>query len=119
MTRIRIGNIEYRESRFLDGTGTYEEIVRWLSNGYYGKYDMMLNDGWRKTSDGSLSRGNTTIDSSCFIHQESCISIATILWNNSHDEFDVKSVGLRAFELKENDQRDFLRVLKLIGETNA
>lgn len=119
MTKIRIGNLEYREAKCLNGTGTYEEVVKWFPNEYYGKYDTMLNDGWRRTSDGSLTKGSTTIDSSCFTHPESCISIATILWNHSHDEFDVKSVGLRAFELKEDDQRDFLLVLKLIGETNA
>ena len=119
MTKIRIGNIEYRESMHLDGTGTYEEIIRWFSNPYYNRKESMLKDGYSENPDGSVTKGSATISDSCFEYDENCVSIATILWNKTHDEFDVKSVGLRAFELNEADHKNLMRTLKLIGETNA
>jgi len=118
-TKIRIGNIEYRETRYLDGKGTYEEIVRWFPNGYYGKRESMLNDGYVENGNGSLTKENFTVDGSCFENPETCCSVATIIWNNSHDEFDVKSVGTRAFDLDETDRKNFMKTLRLIEETNA
>jgi hypothetical protein len=118
MTRIRIGNIEYRETAYLNATGTYEEIVLWSPNSYYGNKEMYLKNGFTENSDGSITKGSSTIDSSCFLNPESCISICTILWNKAHDEFDVKSVGVRAFTLSQNDRKNLMRILKLIGETN-
>ena len=119
MTRIRIGNVEYRETVRLDGNGTYEEIVRWFPNRHYGKRKSMLEDGYRENPDGSVTKGQTTVGRSCFDSPESCCSIAQIVWNRAHDEFDVMSVGLRAFELDGEDKENLMRTLKMIGETNG
>jgi len=117
--RIRIGNIEYCESKRPNGTGTYEEIVLLYPNKYFGKKESMLKDGYSENTDGSLTKGNTTISASCFAVQECRCLIATIVWNKSHDEFDVNSVGTRAFKLDDTNTKNFKRTLELIEEMNA
>lgn len=119
MKNIRINNVEYKTSTSLDGE-EYEEVILWYPNPRYGKEEDMKKDGWCFDEDGNAHKDNIHISSTCFKGKMNCYTVAYIEWNRAHDEYDIRSVGLRAFEFEnEDDQKDFLRVIKLIGEVNS
>ena len=113
--RIRINNVEYRQTRKLNSEETYDEIVLWYPNPNYGAEEKMKSEGWMFDNDGA-HKDNVHYHIGCFKNPESCYTIADVEWNSAHDEFDIRSIGLRAFELNENDYRDFKDVLKHIAK---
>ena len=116
MKNIKIGNIEYKEVKY--GKDRYEEIVKWYPNEYYNSQESMKKDGWIFDDDGSAHKDSFTVDGSMFKNEFNQYVIAYVEWNRAHDEFDIKSVGTRAFELDKENEKDFKTVLRLIKETN-
>lgn len=102
---MRIGNIEYRK------VGDNWEIVQWYPNLYYGKESEYTYDPGSEcyTKPGSC----VNISKSCFACPESCIVIAFVVWNKSHDEFDIRSVGTRPWHLDE-DTESFNRIISYL-----
>lgn len=99
----RIGNIEYRPAVSFDGY-KYIEIVHWVPNSLYGK-----EDEFEKSPFDSKTKNDTIYDDSCFKNPEVCYTIATIDYS---DEPDIKSVGMRAFDLNEQDEKDFKKLIR-------
>ena len=116
MKNIKIGNIEYHEVKY--GKDRYEEIVKWYPNEYYNSQESMKKDGWIFDDDGSAHKDSFTVDGSMFKNEFNQYVIAYVEWNRAHDEFDIKSVGTRAFELDKENEKDFKTILRLIKETN-
>ena len=99
----RIGNIEYRTVVSLGGH-KYVEIVRWVPNSLYGK-----EDEFEKSPFGSKTKNGIVYNDICFKNPEVCYTIATI---DYADEPDIKSVGMRAFDLDEQDEKDFKKLIR-------
>lgn len=116
MKNIKIGNIEYQEVKY--GNNRYEEIIKWYPNKYYNSQESMKKDGWIFDDDGSAHKDSFTVDSSMFKNEFNQCVIAYVEWNRAHDEFNIKSVGTRAFELDKENEKDFKTILRLIEETN-
>lgn len=116
MKNIKIGNIEYQEVKY--GNNRYEEIIKWYPNEYYNSQESMKKNGWVFDDDGSAHKDSFTVGSSMFKNEFSQYTIAYVEWNRAHDEFNIKSVGTRAFELDKENEKDFKTVLRLIKETN-
>lgn len=111
MENIRIGNLEYLAKT--------DEIVLWYPNEFYKAQKRLANDGYRKLPDGSMSKdGVVCINFSCFEHEFHCYTVADIDWHNDHDEFDVRSIGTRAFDLEGKDFTDLVGILRKIEEQN-
>jgi hypothetical protein len=111
MENIRIGNLEYLAKT--------NEIVLWYPNEFYGAQKRLAKDGYRKLPDGSMSKdGVVTVNFSCFEHEFHCYTVADIEWHGDHDEFDVRSIGTRAFDLEGKDFTDFNGILRKIEEQN-
>ena len=107
ITYERRGNIEYRavcniEENYI----RYIEVVQWYPNPYYGKESeyIKLDDDTYVKDEESLCY----VHSSCFQNPESCITLVII---SIKDEPDVRSIGLRPFELNEQDERDFKDII--------
>ena len=99
----RIGNIEYRTVVSFNGH-KYIEIVRWVPNSLYGKE----NEFEKSPFDNKIKDG-AVYDDSCFKNPEVCYTIATIDYS---DEPNIKSVGMRAFDLDEQDENDFKKLIR-------
>ena len=99
----RIGNIEYRTVVSFSGH-KYIEIVHWIPNSLYGK-----EDEFEKSSFDNKTKNGVVYDDSCFINPEVYYTIATIDYS---DEPDIKSVGMRAFDLEEQDEKDFKKLIR-------
>lgn len=99
----RIGNIEYRTVVSFNGH-KYIEIVRWVPNSLYGK-----EDEFEKSPFDSKTKNGAVYDDSCFKNSEVCYTIATIDYS---DEPDIKSIGMRSFELNEQDEKDFKKLIR-------
>lgn len=99
----RIGNIEYRTVVSFNGH-KYIEIVRWVPNSLYGK-----EDEFEKSSFDTRTKNGVCHDDACFKNPEVCYTIATI---DYADEPDIKSVGMRAFDLDEQDEKDFKKLIR-------
>lgn len=111
MENIRFGNVEYQAKD--------DSIVLWYPNEYYNAQKRLLKDGYRKLPDGSMSKdGVITIHFSCFEHKFHNYVVADIEWNGAHDEFDVRSIGTRAFDLDMKDFTDLKFVLREIERKN-
>lgn len=111
MENIRFGNVEYQAKD--------DSIVFWYPNEYYNAQKRLEKDGYEKLPDGSMSKdGVITIHFSCFEHKFHNYVVADIEWNGAHDEFDVRSIGTRAFNLDTKDFTDFKFVLREIEKQN-
>lgn len=111
MKNIKVGNIEYKVEK--------EEIILWYPNDYYKSQKRLRRDGYKMNSDGSMTKdGVITIHPSLFKDKMHCLTIAFINWDHEHDEFDVKSVGTRAFELNEDNEKTFKEILNKIKKQN-
>ena len=99
----RIGNIEYRTVVSMGGH-KYVEIVRWVPNSLYGK-----EDEFEKSPFDSKTKNAAVYDDKCFKNPEVCYTIAII---DYADEPDIKCVGMRAFELNEQDEKDFKKLIR-------
>lgn len=95
---MKKGNLELRSR-----CGKYE-IIYWQDNEYYGKQSEYIFDGdwYKKTLDS-----NHYISPSCFENPKFCCTIAFI-------EAGVPDfIDERPLELKDNELRDFLKLLIL------
>jgi len=113
---MRYENIEYRTTSCLGKEGTYEEIVCWYKNPQYGTEKRLKKEGWTFDKDGDAHLDNCHIHHGMFKTKELCYTVAFVEWNNAHDEFDVRSVGKRAFELEGKDRENFMMILDKISE---
>jgi|688.fasta_scaffold78496_8 hypothetical protein len=94
---------------------SFFEILKWEPNGYYGKLQDYLNDGWVISFGGDfLQKDRTSISLSFFTESpESCFMLAS--WENmDHDEKspDLKFVGCRPMNLTEDEQMIFMKLAK-------
>ena len=111
MENIKIGNLEYQAKD--------DSIVFWYPNEYYNAQKRLEKDGYEKLPDGSMSKkGVMTVHFSCFKNKFHNYVIADIEWNGAHDEFDVRSIGTRAFDLEGKDFKDFKNILREIEKQN-
>ena len=99
----RIGNIEYRTVVSWNGH-KYIEIIRWSPNSLYGK-----EHEFKKSPFDSKIKNGVVYGDSCFKNPEVCYTIATVDYS---DEPDIKSAGMRAFELDEQDEKDFKKLIQ-------
>lgn len=99
----RIGNIEYRAVVSWDER-KFVEIIRWVPNSLYGK-----EDEFEKSPFDSKTKNGVIYDDGCFKNPEVCYTIATIDYAN---EPAIKSVGLRAFDLDKQDEKDFKKLIR-------
>lgn len=105
MINIRIGNIELRT------VDKQQEIVAWYENTYYGKE----NEYKYNPETGMYDAGeHCHISPECFKHKQNCYVIATVGWNRAHDEFNLRTVGLRPWNLEEKDEKNFREILKVL-----
>jgi hypothetical protein len=96
---------------------SFFEIVKWSSNGYYGKLEEYLENGWEISHGGEkLEKDRIGIDLSLFTRNpETCYTLAS--WTNmDHDECspDLRFVGSRPMDLFEEEQATFM---ELTGES--
>lgn len=105
----RIKNLEVREyTRYFnkESDGKFIEIIQWYPNCHYQKESEFI---WDKRKEMyKHPQYNYWVDKSCFKNPESCMMIASI--DFSKEEPDVCSVGLRPFNL-ENDEYLIFREL--------
>ena len=106
MKRIRIGDIEVHESKF----GI--EVVKWSKNELYGKEDDFVTEDGQTFKPKDKAKDFLSYDVSCFKNPETCYVIADIVANK--DDFDVRSIGMRPWELEPQDEKDFKEVLLLL-----
>jgi hypothetical protein len=99
----RIGNIEYRTVVSFSGR-KYIEIIHWVPNSLYGK-----EDEYEKSPFDTRTKNGVCYSDSCFKNPEVCYTIATV---DYADEPDIKSVGMRAFDLNEQDEKDFKKLIR-------
>ena len=107
MKRIRIGNIEFRETA---GESKLGEIVCWYTNPYFGKeneYNWSI-DG----EHGYKEYPNCTVHKSCFVNEESCYVISFVDNCGEDEEPDIRSVGSRFVTLSDEDLSDYIEVCK-------
>lgn len=105
----RIGDIEFRSTRSWNGS-FYYEVVMYYPNGYYGHEDDYVFDEMRQMyhyKDNEFC----FIDPSCFKHEESCYTLARFE-KNSDDEYDIRSIGSRPFEISPKDITDYVACVK-------
>jgi hypothetical protein len=100
----RIGNIEYRAVVSSWNERKFIEIIRWVPNSLYGK-----EDEFEKSPFGSKTKNDVVYDDSCFKNPEFCYTIATIDYAHKPD---IKSLGMRTFELDEQDEKDFKKLIR-------
>lgn len=105
----RIGTIGYRISQTIsDMPKTYIDIVKWYPNPYYKKEAY-----YEKTEEGNyVDRTYNTpvyISPGCFINAENCYSLAII---DLSDEPNVRSVGLRPWELEPQEREWYDKIVK-------
>ena len=111
MENIKIGNLEYQAKD--------DSIVFWYPNEYYNAQKRLEKDGYVKLPDGSMSKkGVMTVNFSCFENKFLCYTVADVDWHNGHNEFDVRSIGTRAFDLESKDFADFKDILREIEKQN-
>lgn len=105
---MRVGNIEMAlRQDTISGDALYE-ILAYYPNPYYGREKEYVKDGeWFHPKDSPHS----SIHKDCFKNRQSCYVIAWIRWNRAGDEFDIHSVGTRAFDLDEEDERSLKKIL--------
>ena len=111
----RIGNIEYRTVISESGY-KHVEIIRWVPNSLYGK-----EDEFEKSPFDSKTKNGIVYNDSCFKNPEVCYVIATIYYS---DEPYINSIGMRAFDLNEQDEIDFKKLIRyayqyVVKEFNA
>ena len=70
----------------------------------YGK-----ENEFEKSPFNNKIKDGVVYDDSCFKNPEVCYTIATIDYS---DEPNIKSIGMRAFELNEQDEKDFKRLIR-------
>lgn len=105
----RIGNISARP--MVDDERYSYEILYHYPNPYYkreGEYIPIEGEDYYQHPEVSFAR----IHKGCFKNPESCYVVAFI--TNHEDEPDVRSVGLRPWELSETDEQDFKEILKYV-----
>jgi hypothetical protein len=106
---LRLGNIGVRIATSLhnDNPIQYVDIVKYYPNPFYGKRDEFIEDslGEFRHKNG----GFPICPEHVFDAKESCYTIATI---ELKEDPDVCSVGLRPFELDEQDRKDFDDIIK-------
>ena len=107
----RKGNIQIRRTTDIRGK-EYDEVIVWYPNSFYGREKDYNFDG--KENYIYKDAPHCRIHKSCFEHPESCYTIATIEWNGAGDEFHLRTVGLRPWELGKGDAADFLELVKAI-----
>ena len=88
----RIGNIEFRTAPVKGTNQRCIEIICWTPNSLYGKENEF----------------EATQNDEAFKEKEVCYTIATI---NIDKHPDVKSCGMRAFQLDEQDDQDFKKLV--------
>ena len=106
LKNIRTGDIEAR----ISGTDKYAyEIVKWFKNDLYGHKDEYEKDsfGMYVKKDGSSM---AYFSESCFVNPESCY---VLCWVTDSDEPDINTVGMRPFDLQEDDYENFMKVLRM------
>ena len=101
--RIRINQIECRFSQ-----GRYE-IVKWQPNGYYGKEQEYVDNGW-EVGEEFYRLNNTSIHKSCFANPETCYTIATLHYDADERCCDMKTVGPRLLQLNKSERDDCFAV---------
>ena len=94
---------------------SFFEILKWEPNGYYGKLQEYLDNGWEVSFGGEfLQTDRTSISLSLFTHSpESCYMLAS--WTNmDHDEKspDLKFVGSRPMDLSPEERAVFMKLAK-------
>lgn len=117
--KIRINNIECRPTPV---NSSYEyEILQWYPNDYYGREHEMISDGWShediKEGEWRLTKGQTSVHSSCFKNPESCLVVAWLIPNRREPDIDMQTVGSRVLNLSESDRHDFFKVYGIAHET--
>ena len=105
LKNIRIGDIEARVS----GTDDAYEIVKWYPNDLYNKQDdyIYISEIDKYTKEYA---SNCYYDPACFLSKENCY---VLCWITDSDEPDVHTVGMRPFDLEEDDNSDFMLVLRV------
>jgi hypothetical protein len=102
----RIGNIEYRlATSNVEKNQHYIEIVCWCPNSLYGKE----NEFEKSNISDSCKANGVLYDDECFKQPEICYTVATI---KIKDNPNIISCGLRAFQLNEQDEKDFKLVVR-------
>jgi len=101
--RIRINQIECRFSQ-----GRYE-IIKWYPNGYYGKEQEYVDNGW-ELSGGFYRNDNVSIHENCFVNPESCYTVATLHYDDGEGCCDMHTVGPRLLQLSKSERADFFAV---------
>lgn len=109
MKRIRIGNVELRP--ISDNDKYQAEIRLWYSNCYYGHENdyIKVDDEYYRYKDNE----HYFIHKSCFEHPESCYVVAFV---TNNEEPNILSVCDRPWDLSEEDEKDFKRIIKMIYE---
>lgn len=116
--KCRVGNIEFKYREF----NKQYEIVRWQPNELYGKEAELAKDPnwhwrhgtWSKSIGGMWCQHGP----SCFEHLESCYQIVSVRYpENDYSKFDLRTVGLRPWELDAQDEQDFKVVLEFVKQT--
>lgn len=111
----RVGNIEFCWSDMNKG---YELLCKQPNPDYNGQ-ERRKKDGWKLEKDGSMTKNISgcpcRIDSSCFKGKESSYVLAFVEYHG--DGFDLRTVGLRPWELSEEDTKSFKAVLDFVSHT--
>lgn len=84
MENIIINNLEFRETRTMNGV-LYYEIIRWIDNDLFHAEMDYLNNGYIYAG-GYISKGNVYISLECFKNMKTALTLATftIIFNKIH-----------------------------------
>jgi hypothetical protein len=115
--KIRINNIECREYSATKVDKLFYEIVKWDDNGYYGKEEEYLANGYEDNFDsGFLTKNGHSIQKTFFTTKECCYTVATLELNYGEPDVNLKSVGSRLLDLKGSEIKDFFKVYELANK---
>lgn len=109
---MRLGNIELRSNIDLTNGGEYIEIIKWEKNPYYKKPKDESTDFDNPKDHLKVTKigTNTYLSVGCTKNPETSYTVATI---DIKEEPDIRSIGMRAFELNEEDDNNFRSLIPL------
>lgn len=110
---VRHGNIslELRHSCLTDPDRTDYEILHYYPNPYYKREKDFVFDKDGEWAHSKKDPAHYHVHRDCFKREQSCYVVAFLEWNSAGDEFDIRSVGSRAFRLNAKDARDLRKVI--------
>lgn len=104
----RMGNLAMGKCSYLGNEPEIPsyEIVKYYPNCYYGRKDEFEPIGGGMYKEKGTS-GDWRVHESCFVHPDSCFTVAIWRWDKHEEIYQLESVGKRLNELVGEERKIF------------